>query len=207
MNKRRSILKWDQKKRKYVRQALGQTGIGATDGISDRGHKRVRDESGNLVKEKANLYEVWQKRSKRRIQTPGEAESAEAGEFMQPRKRSKGGRFFHTATKPLPNSNVRSELRSEEQISKMRNEKAKKRDGKGGGKGGGKDSGKGGGKGAGKGGGKGAGKGGGKGAGKGGGKGGKAKGGGKGGGKGIRGKSAGAGKVRTSKGTGKQGKR
>ena len=46
--KRHSVLKWDLKKKKYVRQVLGQTGIGATDGITDRGKKRLRDESGNF---------------------------------------------------------------------------------------------------------------------------------------------------------------
>ena len=55
LKKRRSVLKWDQKKRKYVREVLGQTGVGAAVGVADRGKKRLRDESGQLVKEKANL--------------------------------------------------------------------------------------------------------------------------------------------------------
>ena len=50
--KRQSVLKWDQKKKKYVRETLGQSGVGATDGIGDRGKKRLRDESGKLVNEK-----------------------------------------------------------------------------------------------------------------------------------------------------------
>ena len=55
LKKRRSVLKWDQKKRKYVREVLGQTGVGAAVGVADRGKKRLRDESGQLVKERANL--------------------------------------------------------------------------------------------------------------------------------------------------------
>lgn len=38
-----------------MREVLGQSGIGATDGVKDKTQKRARDESGNLIKEKANL--------------------------------------------------------------------------------------------------------------------------------------------------------
>ena len=51
LRKRQSVLKWDQKKRKYVREATGGQGDkGSTsmDGLKDRGKKRLRDESGNL---------------------------------------------------------------------------------------------------------------------------------------------------------------
>ena len=78
VRKRNSVLKWDHKRRKYVRETLGQSGIGATDGVGPRGKKRTRDESGNLIKEKANLYEAWQKTSKKRIQQPGEREGGDA---------------------------------------------------------------------------------------------------------------------------------
>ena len=42
-----------------MRERLGQEGIGATDGVADRTQKRARDEAGNLIKEKANLYVAW----------------------------------------------------------------------------------------------------------------------------------------------------
>ena len=135
VRKARSVLKWNQKKRKYVRETLGQQGIGATDSIGDRGKKRTRDESGRLIKEKANLYEAWQKSSKRRIQAPGESESQHAAEAMPNKKRFAFGRRWHTATAPLPNAGVRSELKSDAQITKERKVQARKA-AKGGGKGG-----------------------------------------------------------------------
>eukprot|EP00966_Prymnesium_polylepis_P169525 3919767-Prymnesium_polylepis.1 len=35
---------------KFVRETLGQTGVGATDAIAGRDKKRRRDESGKLIK-------------------------------------------------------------------------------------------------------------------------------------------------------------
>eukprot|EP00967_Tisochrysis_lutea_P133892 scaffold235742_cov28-Tisochrysis_lutea.AAC.4 len=143
-------MRWDARKKKYVRETLGAVGVGAAELLANRGGKRMRDESGNLIPLKVGkagkdssdgeLYSKWMKASKRRIQAPGESEEARVGghaAYAQQKMLSKrkAGRW-HTATKALPNSGVKSELRSEEQIGKMRRDKAKKA-GKGGGKGGG----------------------------------------------------------------------
>ena len=81
----------------------------------------------------------------------GEREGAEAAEGAFPRKKAStaGGRRWHTATKPLPNANVRSEIKSDAQIAKARKLALKKKGGGkgGGGKGGGGKGGGGGGKG------------------------------------------------------------
>ncbi|KAL1508816.1 hypothetical protein AB1Y20_004911 [Prymnesium parvum] len=136
--KKRSILRWDQKKRKFVRETLGQTGIGATDSLAGKDKKRRRDESGRLIdtSEDKNLYEVWRKSSKKRIPMPGEKEVEGSGDgFRGASRHTKNGRRWHVATKPLPNANVKSEIKTDAQIAKARKLKAKKA-GKGGGKGG-----------------------------------------------------------------------
>ena len=38
--KKRSILRWDQKKRKFVRETLGLKGDGATDAVKDKKRRR-----------------------------------------------------------------------------------------------------------------------------------------------------------------------
>jgi len=51
MLKRRSMHKWDARKKKYVRETLGQVGAVA-DLLPSRGGKRQRDESGNVISAK-----------------------------------------------------------------------------------------------------------------------------------------------------------
>jgi hypothetical protein len=170
-------MKWDARKKKYVRQTLGQVGVGAASAASERGGKRVRDESGSAITVgtrssakggkargknglvDGEMYDKWQKSTKKRIQSVGEEETsaargAGATYNREQRQLMKGGRRWHTATAPLPNANVRSELRSEEQIIKIRKQAEKKRARSGGKGGGGKGGGGkgGGGKGGGKGG-------------------------------------------------------
>ena len=151
IQKRRSVVTWDKRKKKYVRETLGHVGEVAGLGLDDRARKRLRDEGGKLrrgggsAKDEKNLYDGWKKASKRRIQAPGEAE--EGGGGPEAARRRVTGRRWHTKTAPLPNSDVRSEIKSADEIRKNR-KLAEKR--KGGGKGGGRKGGGGGGKGGGK---------------------------------------------------------
>ena len=142
IQRRRSVMKWDARKKKYVRQTLGQVGFDATSSISDRGNKRTRDESGNIVAKNkgkgqngivdGEMYKQWQKSSRRRIQRVGEEENVAtrggAQNYNRDQQKSmKFGRRWHTATAPLPNANLKSELRSDEQISKTRRLAEKKK--------------------------------------------------------------------------------
>ena len=96
-------------------------GVGATDAIANKAKKRTRDESGAIIKGDKNVYEEWRKSSKKRIPMPGEKEAEDSGEgFRGGSKHIRGGRRWHTATAPLPNANVKSELKSEAQIVKER---------------------------------------------------------------------------------------
>ena len=108
--------------RRYVHSQLGQSDNVATDDAAARGKKRVRGESGQRITEQANLYEAWQKSSKRRIQAPGESEGPEAADGSDARKRvAKGGKRWHTATRSLPNAGGSGEVKMGQQIAKARN--------------------------------------------------------------------------------------
>ena len=77
IQRKRSVMRWDARKKKYVRETLGQVGAVA-DLLPSRGGKRQRDESGNVISAKkgkdgkpitdGELYNKWRKASKKRIQ-------------------------------------------------------------------------------------------------------------------------------------------
>ncbi|EOD14477.1 hypothetical protein EMIHUDRAFT_196834 [Emiliania huxleyi CCMP1516] len=51
IQRKRSVMRWDARKKKYVRETLGQVGAVA-DLLPSRGGKRQRDESGNVISAK-----------------------------------------------------------------------------------------------------------------------------------------------------------
>lgn len=67
--KRRNLLRWDKKTGKYM-----QVRLNAGERLDAR--MKIRNEAGALVKknDKRNLYAEWKKRTKKRIQLPGEEE-------------------------------------------------------------------------------------------------------------------------------------
>ena len=101
MNNKRRITRWDAKKRKFVKQTLEEM-------AQSKGNKRVRTESGALVKgSKApagELYKKWKKRTRREISVVG------GDEEERP--------------KVKVNTHVKSELRSAAEIRKLKREKA-----------------------------------------------------------------------------------
>ena len=101
MNNKRRIMRWDAKKRKFVKQTLEEM-------AQTKGNKRVRTESGASVKgSKApagELYNKWKKRTRREISLLG------ADESERPKVKI--------------NAHVKSELRSAAEIRKLKKEKA-----------------------------------------------------------------------------------
>jgi ATP-dependent RNA helicase DDX54/DBP10 len=109
LNKKRRIMRWDAKKRKFVTQSLEEMAQ------SGKGSKRIRTESGVTLgrtsKQPAGeMYEKWKKKSRREIEIAGTSEVVD-----------------FTSTQPRPNfkhnSKVPSELKSVQEIKSNRKKK------------------------------------------------------------------------------------
>jgi len=112
MNNKKRMLRWDAKKRKFVKQSLEEMAN------SKRGPKRLRTESGVLIKgsslPQGEMYEKWKKKSKREINN----DSAMGGNNDDA-----------DDDRPRPsfkvNTNVKDELKSAHEIRKSRKQKDK----------------------------------------------------------------------------------
>lgn len=105
MNKKRRILRWDAKKRKFVKQSLEEMS-------AVKGNKRIRSESGisqASTRPQGELYEKWKKKSKREIQTG----NTDDDDDLRNRPNFK------------VNRNVKEELRSATEIRKLHQTKSK----------------------------------------------------------------------------------
>jgi ATP-dependent RNA helicase DDX54/DBP10 len=101
LNAKRRIMRWDAKKRKFVKQSLEEMAQ------SGKGSKRIRTESGTVVRGSSapagELYAKWKKKTRREISVSGEDEG--------PRPRA------------AVNNGVRSELRGADEIRRMKRSK------------------------------------------------------------------------------------
>jgi hypothetical protein len=100
LNSKRRFLRWDAKKRKFVKQSLEEM-------AQSKGHKRVRTESGAVMNNKAvpgEFYEKWKKKTRREISIVG------GDERERPQVKV--------------NTNVKSELRSAQEIRKSKKTKS-----------------------------------------------------------------------------------
>jgi ATP-dependent RNA helicase DDX54/DBP10 len=105
MNKKRRILRWDAKKRKFVKQSLEEMS-------ANKGNKRIRTESGvtqTSSRPQGELYEKWKKKSKREINTGNTDDDDD----------------FRNRPNFKVNRNVKDELRSATDIRKLHQVKSK----------------------------------------------------------------------------------
>lgn len=119
MSKQRTY-HWDKRKKKYVKASMEEH-IAA---------KRIRNESGTLirVKNRGELYEKWQKKTRKRVSNAGgeEGASGEGGKLStNVRLLSRAARDSATE---VPNSHISDEVKDEQTIRKERKEKQKRRD-------------------------------------------------------------------------------
>lgn len=100
LNKKKRVMRWDAKKRKFVKQSLEEMASS-----QQRGAKRMRTESGVIVKgssrPQGEMYEKWKKKSHREI---GGLSAVEDDDRPRPNVRV--------------NRHVREELRSAQDIRK-----------------------------------------------------------------------------------------
>ena len=112
MNNKKRMLRWDAKKRKFVKQSLEEMAG------SKRGPKRLRTESGVLIKgsslPQGEMYEKWKKKSKREINNDSTmGGNNDDADDDRPRPNFK------------VNTNVKDELKSAPEIRKSRKQKDK----------------------------------------------------------------------------------
>jgi len=140
MMKRQSMYKWDSRKRKYVQSTVAEL----LDGAKQRGNKRLKTESGQIVSSIAaaasgDLYRKWRSKCKRGSSYaqgvgarserttdcgPGKKVDYRNNNCTAARKKQKRPRTIHNSpdtTYPQPQIH---ELRSAAQIAKKRKEKA-----------------------------------------------------------------------------------
>ncbi|XP_048045818.1 ATP-dependent RNA helicase DDX54 [Megalobrama amblycephala] len=118
LNQHKSLMKWDRKRKRFVRET-GKDGM----------NKKIRTESGQVVtgkKKKKSFYEEWKKKYKmddRASDSDGETGGALRGRNFGGR-RGRGGAQSQPAQQ-RNGSRVRSELKNRDQILKQRKRKAK----------------------------------------------------------------------------------
>ncbi|XP_073805856.1 ATP-dependent RNA helicase DDX54 isoform X1 [Danio rerio] len=124
LNQHKSLMKWDRKKKRFVRDT----------GKEDK-HKKIRTESGQLIrghKKKKSFYEEWKKKYKVEggaSDSDGEGGGAQRGRGSAGRRgRGRGRSAAGSQATPAQHqggSGVRSELKNRQQILKQRKRKAK----------------------------------------------------------------------------------
>jgi hypothetical protein len=127
LKKASQVLIWDKKKKKYVRKHL-------SDGQHVKNNKII-NESGAMVSKdhKPELYKKWKATTKKRIQSVGETEDKTQKQSYKSRiddvddgnsHSNSGGQSKSDPKKG--GKNAKNELRTEEQIQKIRRDKEKK---------------------------------------------------------------------------------
>jgi len=119
-------MKWDRKKKKFVGQSTSKAA--SIFGTETKASGKMRNESGQLVsnsKKKPNLYKEWQRKSKQTIQKTGEEETG-AGDAPTLSQLRRERRFRHKAAAPA-NTNVKDELKTQDQVAKERKVKDQNR--------------------------------------------------------------------------------
>jgi ATP-dependent RNA helicase DDX54/DBP10 len=122
LQKQKTAYHWDKRSKKYVKLNNG-------DRVTASG--KVKTESGSRIKPgSGGLYKKWKERSHMHISAHGQGDDnhAEGSEGAAGNQARGNGRDFHRHKKqrPIPNANVRDELRGVEQIRKQRQQKATK---------------------------------------------------------------------------------
>jgi hypothetical protein len=126
LKKASQVLIWDKKKKKYVRKHL-------SDGQHVKNNKII-NESGAMVSKdhKPELYKKWKLNTKKRIQTVGETEDQIQKQSYKPTRSmdddgdDSGVKSKSDPKKKKGGKSAKNELRTEEQIQKIRRDKEKK---------------------------------------------------------------------------------
>ncbi|XP_006005488.1 ATP-dependent RNA helicase DDX54 isoform X1 [Latimeria chalumnae] len=115
LTKSKQMLKWDRKKKKFVRES----------GREDK--KKVKTESGRYISKsyKKNLYEEWKKKYKIDDQDSERESDHEGGGNKHRKGRGRRSSSNSFPRKAGPAHRVRSELKSKEQILKQRKRREK----------------------------------------------------------------------------------
>lgn len=120
LNKKRRILHWDVRKKKFVKTTAGE--------LTAQGTLKRRNESGVNVRKKKEvgaLYKKWQQRQNKRVFTGGEEdEDAAGGKRLDYRN---GRKPQQVANKANVNKHAKDELLSETKIRKEEKRKARSR--------------------------------------------------------------------------------
>jgi ATP-dependent RNA helicase DDX54/DBP10 len=111
LNKKRRILRWDAKKRKFVKQSLEEMS-------QIKGVKRLRTESGAPIGKSSipqgEMYAKWKKKSKREVSLPGVLDNDDD----RPRPNFKANRG---APEELRDANVIRKMKKESDKNKLKN--------------------------------------------------------------------------------------
>lgn len=120
MNKKRRILHWDVRKKKFVKTTAGE--------LTSQGTLKRRNESGVAVRKKqrvGELYKKWQQKQHKKVFTGGEEadDDADGGRKLDYRR----GKKPHLSSKTSVNKHAKAELLSESKIRKEEKRKARSR--------------------------------------------------------------------------------
>ncbi|XP_030624214.1 ATP-dependent RNA helicase DDX54 [Chanos chanos] len=119
LNQHRNIMKWDRKRKRFVRDT----------GKDDK-KKKIKTESGQVVtgkKTKKNLYEQWKKKYKVDEASDSDGDTGHGGQGRRAGGSGRRGMRRGEQTQKRSGSQVRSELKSREQILKQRKFKEKQK--------------------------------------------------------------------------------
>uniref|UniRef100_K3X9Z7 RNA helicase n=1 Tax=Globisporangium ultimum (strain ATCC 200006 / CBS 805.95 / DAOM BR144) TaxID=431595 RepID=K3X9Z7_GLOUD len=119
LNKKRRILHWDTRKKKFVKTTAGE--------LTAQGTLKRRNESGVNVRKKKEvgaIYKKWQQRQNKRVFTGGEEDDDDMG---GKRLDYRNGKKPQLAKKSSVNKHVKDELLSETKIRKEEKRKARSR--------------------------------------------------------------------------------
>jgi len=123
MGSKKSVMKWDRKRKKFVMAAAN------VDINSKKGGKKMKNESGQLVEaKKGKIYEDWKQKHKIAIPLAGDMED----DILSRRLTQPYNRFQHNKgqqnkkEEPEGKQKYKTELKSKDQITKERKEQAKK---------------------------------------------------------------------------------
>mmetsp|Transcript_8109 Transcript_8109/g.8636 ORF Transcript_8109/g.8636 Transcript_8109/m.8636 type:complete len:235 (-) Transcript_8109:43-747(-) len=124
MNKKKKMLRWDAKKRKYVKQSLEEMAQ------SKSGVKKIRTETGVVIsksnKPQGELYENWKKRTKKEVTLAGTGDE----EDDRPRPNFKFNTHIPRETRNVHEIRKLHQKKSQDKLKNMKKDKRRSIEGK-----------------------------------------------------------------------------
>lgn len=119
LNRKKRMMRWDAKKRKFVKQSLEEMS-------SLRGAKRLRTETGAIISKsarpKGEMYEKWQKKTRREVASPGMGDDDDD----RPRPNVKVNSKVKDELKSAAEIRKAQKARADNKLKNMRKDKRKK---------------------------------------------------------------------------------